>query len=724
MSLQQVILVAAIAATFIPAAALLMRGRSRPVVLLANVLVAVAVSFHLATVLRLLQLGPASEPGPWVYALAASAVPMLVAGYLLSVCFGRDRSDESVRDSRRVVILLGVLGLGFLTMLRHPSALITGYNWENGRGTIYLGSFGKAYICYLLIGIVLIGQNLERTYRAAAPDVRYRLRLALLGFFGVLGFCTFVLATGLLYSSIGLGKLIATSLPVALASLVIAQGYLRSAITDVGAPVSRNIVYTSFTALAAGLFVLSIGIAAQVAPLTHWSPDEILVVAFGFLAVLVLGLLLFSNGFQRMVRRYIDRNFYVNRYDYRTQWSRITESLENVIDQDRLLERVSAFLHDVFSADDVTIALRDDVTGKLRVVLGKGTGSGEELEPDSPLVQHMSRERRALLLDRKPHDFAYIPIYAEDQRWLDATASQVVGPLLNAGKLVGIVGMERQDREDPLTYEDVTLLDSVCGHVGASLLALRLGRELAQAREPELISQWSSMLLHDLKNYLGPLRMAATNLIEYRDNPETATVCARDIAAVTDRLEKLVLTLSELRGNPKLGMSVMCPNALVRETITTMQLARRPGLMVDLRLETDQAICGDETMLRRVLENLITNAVDAMDGNGTLSVSTHDYRLNGRSEVHIAVEDTGEGIDEGFLRERLFHPFATTKKKGLGLGLYQSRTIIQAHGGDLTASSRPGQGARFQIALRAIPAQSRAGGETSASRAGGPGGEQ
>jgi putative PEP-CTERM system histidine kinase len=720
MSLQQVMLVAAIGATFIPVAALLMRGRSRPIVVLANLLAALAVSFHLVAVLRLLRIGPVSVPGPWVYALTVSAVPMLLTGYLLSVSFGRDRSEESIRGSRRVIILMGLIGLGFLALV-HTSALVRGYDWAGGRGTIYLGSLGKAYVSYLLIGIVLIGQNLERTYRAAAPEVRYRLRLALLGFFGVLGFETFVLATGLLYSSIGMGKLIAAALPVMFASVVIGHGYLRSAITDVGAPVSRSIVYTSFTALAAGLFVLSIGIAAQVAPLTNWSPDEILGVAFGFLAVLVAVLLLFSNGFQRAVRRYIDRNFYVNRYDYRAQWSRITEALENVIDEDRLLERASAFLRDVFAADEVTIALRVDATGTLRVALGKGAGCGEELTPDSPLVVQLSRAPKALLLDRKPDDFAYIPIYAEDHRWLDATASQIVGPILNAGKLVGTIGLERRDRDDPLTYEDVTLLDSVCGHVGAALLALRLGRELAEAREPELISQWSSMLLHDLKNYLGPLRMAAANLIERRDDPETAMVCARDIESVTDRLEKLVLKLSELRGNPQLGMSDLCPNELVRETVAAMQLTRRPALKVDLRLETSQVVRGDVAMLRRVLENLITNAIDAMDGSGTLSVSTRDYRVNGHSEVHIAVADTGQGIEDEFLRARLFRPFATTKKKGLGLGLYQSRSIIQAHGGDLTVSSQPGKGAEFQIALHAIQATPRGGADAGGRRRDGRG---
>ncbi len=704
MSIQQGILITAILATIVPVGAVLFRGGAPRILKLATALTAVTVSFHLAVVMRLVATGPHSAPIPWVYALVASGVPVLLAGYVLSACFGCENPEKSLRNSRRVYIL-GVVGVGFLTLLRHPT-FVTGYDWDVGRGTVHLGLLGKAYVSYLLIGMVFIGHNLEKLYRASPTDVRYRIRLALLGFFAVLGFFTFILSTGLLYSSIGLGKLIALGLPIAFASVTIAYGYLRGAITDVTAPVSRSVVYSSFTALAAGLFVLSIGLAAQLAALTHWSPDEILVVAFGFLAVLIAVLLLFSNRFQRQVRRYIDRNFYVNRYDYRTQWSRITESLENATDRDSVLNRASLFLQEAFAADAITIALRDEVTREMRPVCGKGTGGTVEiLQPDSPLIEQLIRERTTLLLDRKPHDFTYIPIYAEDHRWLDATASQIVAPLLDRGKLLGMMGLERRDREDPFTFEDVALLDSIAAHVAAALRAMRLAEELATTRENELMSQWSSMVLHDLKNYLTPLRMVATNLGEAFDDPEVTATCARDISHVTERMEELVHTLSELRENPALRMRTLCPNQVVSESLAAMQISRRPAIKVDLSLEAENTIHADPGMLGRVLENLITNAVDAMEGTGTLSISTRDDGAAETPQVRIRVADTGCGIADDFLHEKLFRPFATTKKKGLGLGLYQCRSIVRAYGGELSVESQLGKGSVFHIALDAVSLQ-------------------
>lgn len=699
MRLQHIILLAALASTFAPVLAVHLRGGRHRALKVMTLLGALALSVHLALVLAVFQSGPRSEPNAWVYALMASAVPVLLAVYAFSVSLGRSHPEESLRKSRRTFILLSVVGVGFMTLIRQETFL-AGFDWDDGRATIHLGSLGKFYVSYLLIGIVLVGHSLERTYRVASTELRYRMRMSLLGIFANLSFFTFILATGLLYSAIGLGKLIAAGMPIIFASLAIAHGYLRRAIADVSAPVSRGIVYSSFTALAAGLFVLSIGLAAQVATWTHWSPDEVLSVAIGFLVILGAALLFWSNRFQRMMRQFVDRNFYVNRYDYRTQWTNITEAIEQARDERTLLRRATEFLRDVFAADGVTIGLSEGGGDGIRVVHGKGAADeAPVLKPDSPLYELLARERKALLLDRNPHDFTYIPIYAEDGDWLDATASQMVSPLLDGETLVGLIGQERRDRSDRFTFEDVALFESMSTHVASALRSLRMARELADAREAELVSQWSSMILHDLKNYLAPLRLAATNLTEGRDEPEVVTACAVDITQVAERMNGLVLTLSELRESPRLGSENICPNALIQDTLSALKVAAREGIEVELNLDAGRGVVGDRGMLQRVLENLITNAIDAMDGHGRLTISTAECSSGDEQRIHIRVADTGSGIPENFARDRLFRPFATTKKGGLGLGLYQCRLIVRAHGGELSATSAPGKGTEFRVDL-------------------------
>ena len=702
MRLQQLVIIAAIVASFLPLGAVLLRSRAQRMLVWAMFLFSLSIGFHLFSLLRVLQAGPMAIPNAWVYALVGSLAPMLLSGYFFSICFGREHPEESFRAHRRIFVLIGALGLVFLALLRRPD-FVKGYDWVSGRGTIYLGFTGKAFASFVLVGLVLIGHGFEKTYRLTSSEIRPRLRPSYLGFWSVLGFYTFLLASALLYSSIGLGKLVATALPLTFSGVLAAHGFLRRAVADATTRVSRHVVYSSFTALSAGIFVLAIAAAAQIASLTRWSPDEILIVTFSFAGVIVAILLLFSHRFQRSVRRYIDRNFYVNRYDYRTQWTRITEFLSGIGNAETLIERVGVFLRDVFQAEEVTIALRNEATGDFEPAHGKGNGSGAVLLADSPLSVQLGTSRKALLLDHKIDDLSYIPIYAENQAWLSATASRIVAPLLCTGELVGLIGLERCDETDHFTYEDVALLDAVAGHVAATLRSMHLTRELSETRESQLMSQWSRMILHDLKNHLTPLRTMAGNLAAYRDDPTAIDICAADLDRVVDRLEQLVRTLAGLREIPRLQVCACCPNAIVEQALAALQVAQHPGVKVDLLLDAERHVHADAGMLQRVIENLVTNAVEAMRGEGRLTIRTQNVRESQSEEVHILVEDTGCGMPPDFIRDRLFQPFATTKKKGIGLGLYQSRSIVRAHGGRLTVRSVVGKGTAFLIALRAAP---------------------
>jgi putative PEP-CTERM system histidine kinase len=626
---------------------------------------------------------------------------VLLAAYVLTVTLGREQPQDVSRNVKRTFVALGLSGVVLLFWLRH-SGFVSSYGWDGGRGTVFLGPIGKAYVSYLLFGGVLVGYNLESTYRSTSSDARHRLKLPFSAILFALAYSTFVLSTGILYSAIGVGKLVASGIPIAFANILVGYGIVRGAITDVAAPVSRGVVYSSFTALAAGLYVVAIGLVGQVANFTRWSPDEVVTLSFGFLAVIVAILLLFSNRFQRRVRRFIDRNFYVNRYDYRTQWSNLTRALETALERDQVMSRAESVLKSVFLADEVTIALRGQDSRAIRPSRGKGSDSDDAiLEVGSPLFVRLERERQALLLDHRPDDLDYIPIYAENRHWLAVTASDIVAPLLGSDGLIGAVGLQRSHKDDKFTFEDVELLDSVAGHLSASLRLLQLAEELAESREIQVMSQWSDMLLHDFKNYLTPIRMVAQNLERFKGQAEVDEAAAHDLKRVAARMETLVHNLARLREHAHLTTTKVDIDALIQQTLEDMQFGRF-SIKLQLDLGAGSHVLGDEPMLRRVVENLVTNAVEAMDDEGTLRIETRREGVqdNG-SQVKISVADTGEGISEDFIRNNLFRPFATTKRGGLGLGLYQCRAIVRAHGGQLEVDSQLDVGTTVHMTLAA-----------------------
>jgi signal transduction histidine kinase len=132
---------------------------------------------------------------------------------------------------------------------------------------------------------------------------------------------------------------------------------------------------------------------------------------------------------------------------------------------------------------------------------------------------------------------------------------------------------------------------------------------------------------------------------------------------------------------------------------------RRVGSLegIDVRLQFDPELpCAavDPAQLGQILLNLLSNALQAMGegGHGTLTV-TGEQRPDGR--VCLTVADSGPGIAPDVI-PRIFEPLFTTKARGLGLGLWVSRTLAHANGGDLAVTSRPGDGARFLLTMPSV----------------------
>ena len=108
----------------------------------------------------------------------------------------------------------------------------------------------------------------------------------------------------------------------------------------------------------------------------------------------------------------------------------------------------------------------------------------------------------------------------------------------------------------------------------------------------------------------------------------------------------------------------------------------------------------------RVLVNLLTNARESLGGPGEIELTAGlEADADGAQSLVFRVRDTGRGMSEEFIRTSLFRPFATTKPTGLGVGLSQCRSIVEAMGGAITVESRPGAGTTFAVHLPAPNAE-------------------
>jgi signal transduction histidine kinase len=118
---------------------------------------------------------------------------------------------------------------------------------------------------------------------------------------------------------------------------------------------------------------------------------------------------------------------------------------------------------------------------------------------------------------------------------------------------------------------------------------------------------------------------------------------------------------------------------------------------IDARLPPSLFALVEAERIEKVMENLVLNAIEAMSGtNRTLTVSAGAAEAG---KVFFSVTDTGVGMSPEFIQQKLFRPFATTKQRGVGLGLYTCREVVRANGGTIEVDSVEGSGTTFRVVL-------------------------
>ena len=211
------------------------------------------------------------------------------------------------------------------------------------------------------------------------------------------------------------------------------------------------------------------------------------------------------------------------------------------------------------------------------------------------------------------------------------------------------------------------------------------------------------MLTHDLKNAIEGLSLTVNNMERHFDNPQFRTDAMKGLTSATDKLKALVARLARpvtsLSGEHKRPANVDLVPILKRVIATHAEPARNKYRIVT-RFPSSLYALVDAARIEEVMENLVLNAIEAMDNGGTLTVEAGPT-ANGSPSFSVA--DTGRGMSKSFIETRLFRPFSTTKKTGIGLGLYTCREVIHASAGSIEVNSVEGAGTTFHVVLPSIP---------------------
>jgi putative PEP-CTERM system histidine kinase len=266
-------------------------------------------------------------------------------------------------------------------------------------------------------------------------------------------------------------------------------------------------------------------------------------------------------------------------------------------------------------------------------------------------------------------------------------------PLTASGRLIGLLAVDERVAHEPFALADFDLLKTIADQTASMLLNLQLAEDLRKAKEAEAFQTISAFMMHDLKNLASSLSLTIQNLPIHFENPDFRQDALRIMEQGVIRINRMCSQLSELAKKIQLNFVEADLNQLIKNSVYCINGSSKVKLITDLQPLPRLKV--DPEQIQKVMTNLILNANEAVGTAGEIRVSTEQRD----GWAIFSVSDNGCGMSKEFIERSLFRPFKTTKKQGIGIGLYQSKMIVEAHQGRIEVESEPGKRSVFKVML-------------------------
>lgn len=618
---------------------------------------------------------------------------------LFSISFARANYFEQISKWKWILMLAAAVPLSLIIFF--PDDFISLVLAPRNSQTLFIRLEWPGYLWHIVsvIASIAILMNLERTFRHSTGHIRWQTKFMFLGIGGTFGIRLFTDSQVVLFNGVDTGLYVVDLGALLIADIFIVRSLFRGRPLNVSIQLSHQFLYTSFTILIVGIYFISLGIIAWVLLHFEWLKNVNLIIFLVFVTIIFLAAFLLSDRLRTKRKRFISRHLKRPQYDYQKIWEDFTQRTASVTKTDELCSNIVKMVSDTLGILSVSIWLVDEKQEQL-FFGGSTVFTADQIKGMNVFKEGGTQMIRALTnqsmpLDLKGREDDWVSDLAHIYK-LETRESRIryCVPLNAAGQLIGIMTLSEKVFYEPLTFEESDLIKTIADQAAAALQNLRLSERLRQTRELEALQTMSSFFMHDLKNLASKLSLVMQNLPQHMDNPEFRNDALKTIAQSVSKINKISSGLSLLSQKIDLNFVETEINDLVRKVVTDV----KEYVTIPVNQNLDEQIpliFIDQEQMHKVLENLLINAYDATGKDGKISVAT-SFQNN---LVEISVSDNGCGISKEFIEKNLFRPFQTTKKQGMGIGLYHCKTIIDAHGGNLNVESEEGKGTVFKIIL-------------------------
>jgi putative PEP-CTERM system histidine kinase len=616
-----------------------------------------------------------------------------------SLTYSRANCRDFLVRSRWLVIGAFLIPLLCLAAFSKSFFYVVSYDQPINAWGLRLTEPAKILNVLVLISTVLILMNIERTFRAAVGTMRWRIKFLVLGLGVIFGARIYTRSQALLFSDYSPSQLTVEATALLIGCALITVAYVRSGFSEIDVYPSRAVLHTSVTVLLTGAYLFVVGVLAQVVASLGGIAGFPIAAFVVLLGLAILAVLLLSERARQSLQLFISRHFKRPQHDFRQIWARFTRSLSLALDETALGTTAARLISETFGALSVSTWLFDE-QGERLVRVGS-TSNVEQVRSDDLTSSVAGKEFNSAELVKLPRPF---DLGRAKEKWarelMKRSNSQFRGggspicvPLVGGEHWLGAIILADRVRGLDYSAEEMDLLKCIGEQVAASLLKLRLTEEIMERKELEAFQAMSAFLIHDLKNAASTLGLMLQNLPTHFDNPAFREDALRGVGSAASRINDLINRMNALRDELRLKPVETDLNLVVTEALANLNGTLKTDLIT--RFDEIPKISADQQQLQSVCTNLLLNARDAVGLDGRITVATTQQG----EWVALSVSDNGCGMTEQFIKNSLFRPFRSTKKKGLGIGMFQSKTIVEAHQGRIHVESEVGVGTTFRVML-------------------------
>ena len=622
-------------------------------------------------------------PGPWL---------------LFSLTYARGNYLEFLKKWSFVLVIAFLVPVTLSLFFWDLTVTTITFTESNRHWLLRIAASGYILNLLLLFAVLLVLMNLERTYRAAVGTMRWRIKFMVLGLGVIFAVQAYTSSQILLFRAIDLSWPIVNSGALIVGGALIVRSLLREGNFETDVFPSHSVLQNSLTVFVAGIYLLIVGGLARFVAFLGGDASFAVKAFVVLLALVLLTLILLSDRVRLRTRRFISRHFQRPFYDYRTVWRKFTQATARRVEQADLCVEIAKVISEIFQALSVTVWLIDEGQGKLG--LGASTSLTEASAQDLELDAAETAQTIAVL-NTHPEP---IDLDASVEKWAVALrrlqpdnfhkgGNRICVPLVAGGELLGVMLLGDRVSGEQFSLQDLDLLKSIGDQVAANLLNIKLSQRLSQAKQLEAFQAMSTFFVHDLKNTASTLSLMLQNLPVHFNDPQFREDALRGISKTVTHINDLIKRLSMLREEITVQPVESDLNAAVTEALKCLDAVPTVELVKDFH--SLPRVRFDPAHIQNVVVNLVLNARDAINSRGQIRVAT--AQQNGW--VTVTVTDGGCGMNPEFIQRSLFRPFQTTKKQGIGIGMFQCKMIIEAHHGKIEVQSELNKGTTFRILL-------------------------